>query len=98
MKKNIAVLTIALLFHSSLALAAPATYNTPEEASQALLEAAGSDNTAGLKKIFGSEFLSEISSGDKVADKMHVEQLAELLAQERQIVARGDGTKILEAG
>jgi hypothetical protein len=50
----------------------PKTFASPEEAAQAIFEAAKQEDAKGLSALFGPEGKDLISTGDKVADKRRV--------------------------
>ena len=61
------------------------TFATPEEAAQALIEAAGANNTAALLQIFGPGGRDIVESGDAAADKQGRADFAALAHQKMRI-------------
>jgi hypothetical protein len=49
--------------------AAERTFATPQEAAQALVDAAGQNDTAALLKLFGPQSTDIVQSGDPAEDK-----------------------------
>ena len=74
------------------------TFSSPSEAARALSLAASEENLSALTKIFGTEFLKEINTGDETAGKFRLHQLAERMNEEQNLVASSNGLTILEIG
>lgn len=61
------------------------TFATPEEAAQALIAAAKSNDTAAMLKLFGPEGKDIVQSGDAAADKAGREEFAQRAATKMKI-------------
>jgi hypothetical protein len=74
--------TTAMLLH-----AAPnqQTFSTPQEAAQALVDAAEHNDAAALLKLFGPDGKDIVESGDVAEDKTHRAEFARLAHQKLQI-------------
>ena len=66
------------------------TFKTPEDAAQALINAAAANDTAAMLQIFGPEGKDIVQSGDAAADKEHHEHFAALAHQKMQVEVDGD--------
>jgi hypothetical protein len=81
--------TITLVMAITLLPAAPRasqrTFATPQEAAQALVEAAGNNDTAALLKLFGPDGKYIVESGDPVADKTAREEFAQRAQTKMQL-------------
>jgi hypothetical protein len=78
---------IATIFAAGLALAQPAaqTFNTPQDAAQALVNAAQKNDTAAMLKIFGPAGKDIVESGDAAADKEGRAHFAELAGAKMEV-------------
>ncbi len=74
------------------------TFNSPQEAAQALIDAAGKNDTAALLKIFGPQGKAIVVSGDPAEDKAGREEFAKLAGQAMHIDQPYPGRAIIEAG
>ncbi len=61
------------------------TFATPQEAAQALVDAAGGNDTAALLRIFGPAGKDIVQSGDAAADKEGREKFAALARQKMEV-------------
>jgi hypothetical protein len=78
--------------------AAPqATYSTPEEAMQALMEAVKARDHAALQKIFGPDS-DKLGSGDAVEDKKDLEDFATAIQESVHVQKADDGKYTLLVG
>jgi hypothetical protein len=66
------------------------TFATPEDAAQALIDAAAANDTAAMLQIFGAAGKDIVQSGDAAADKEHHEHFAALAHQKMQVELDGD--------
>jgi hypothetical protein len=83
----------AVLFAAFLALpGAPAvqktekTFDSPKQAAEALVQAVGSDDTAAMLAIFGSDGQRIVASGDEVRDKNDRARFTELAGQKLEVL------------
>ena len=74
------------------------TFASPEAATEALVAAAKSDDTAALIAILGPDSKSIITSGDPVADEASRSRFAASYDAGHKLVASGDGEMTLETG
>src|SRR5260370_33282607 len=63
------------------------TFATPQEAAQALVDAAAANDAASLLRIFGPGGKDIVESGDAAEDKASREQVAAVARQEMQVEA-----------
>jgi hypothetical protein len=63
------------------------TFATPNEAAQALIDAAASNDPAAMLRIFGPDGKDIVQSGDTAADKESRERFAALAHQKRIRIA-----------
>ena len=70
-------LIVAVILLPAIPQASQRTFATPQEAAQALVEAAGNNDTAALLKLFGPDGKDIVESGDPVADKTGREEFAQ---------------------
>src|SRR5579863_8700903 len=66
---RILILAGILTVHLAAQQPAERTFATPQEAAQALVDAAGQDDTAALLKLFGPQSTDVVKSGDPAEDK-----------------------------
>jgi hypothetical protein len=66
------------------------TFATPQDAAQALIDAAAANDTAAMLEIFGPAGKDIVQSGDAAADKEHHEHFAALARQKMQVEVDGD--------
>lgn len=95
------VSSVTLLLAASVWAAdslSPREFKTPEEAAQALIDAAGSAGSAGVAAIFGSEGSEIVSSGDPVEDENDRQAFVDLAAQQLRIERIGDEQAIISLG
>ncbi|HZD30403.1 MAG TPA: DUF2950 domain-containing protein [Candidatus Angelobacter sp.] len=84
---------------SSAALAAPPkTYATPEEAVQALVNAARTESVETVAGVLGSQSLSMLRSGDPVADKADLLHFAEMYDQAHSMLSPKENSQTLVLG
>jgi Protein of unknown function (DUF2950) len=89
----------AALYQTSLSAEAnQKTFNSPEEAVKAFIEAAKANDTKALLAILGPAGKEIISSGDEVADKETRERLAQKYDQKNKLEWEGDKKVILDIG
>jgi hypothetical protein len=71
MKRSILILAVAALLTAQLSAqqAGERSFATPQEAAQALVDAAGQNDTAALMKLFGPQGADIVRSGDPAEDK-----------------------------
>ncbi len=74
------------------------TFLTPEDAAQALITAAKTDNVQQLLAIFGPEGKQLVFSGDEVEDKAALERFARAYDEKNQLVRANDNKTVLEVG
>jgi Protein of unknown function (DUF2950) len=74
-----------------------ATYSTPEEAMQALAQAAKAKDHETLEKIFGPDS-EKLESGDRVADNNDLENFASAIEESIQLQNAADGKYIVAVG
>ena len=86
---RIAVAIVALTAGTALvpafAQTGPKTFDSAEQAAQALIDAAGANNTAAMLQIFGSGGKDIVESGDAAADKEGRAHFAELAHQKMKV-------------
>jgi hypothetical protein len=93
------VLLVAGLCHALLAAEAKQkSFKSPEEAIQALVEAAKKGDTQGLMAIFGPASKDIIFSGDKVADKAGRGRFIAAYEEKNKLVNEGDKKVVLVVG
>lgn len=90
--------TVALFIGASIASAEPATFPTPEAATDAFVAALQAQDRAALLTIFGPESDDLIGSGDPDADAQAREQFLAEYGTFHQIVPAGDNRVELEIG
>jgi hypothetical protein len=90
--------TVALLLGASIAFAEPATYPTPEAATEAFVTALQARDRAALLAIFGPESEDIISSGDPDQDAEARDQFLAEYGTFHQIVPAGDNRVELQIG
>lgn len=66
------------------------TFATPQEAAQALVDAASANDTAAMLRIFGPAGKDIVESGDAAADKENREQFAKLAHEKMQVELDSD--------
>lgn len=75
-----------------------ATFDTPEDAVQALSDLADSGDRERAAEMFGQESLEAFPSGDAVADREDRRRVRELLEEKTAFEDREDGTKVILFG
>ena len=93
-------LSFSILF-GQLVDAAPKdrkTFASPEEAAQAIFEAAKQEDAKGLSALFGPEGKDLISTGDKVADKGERVRFVKDYEEKTQLVRETENRAILVVG
>ena len=93
-------LSFSILF-GQLVDAAPKdrkTFASPEEAAQAIFEAAKQEDEKGLSALFGPEGKDLISTGDKVADKGERVRFVKDYEEKTQLVRETENRAILVVG
>ena len=88
------VAAAAMLF----AAAGQRTFSSPQEAAQALIDAAGKNDTEALLKLFGPEGKTIVVSGDDAEDKNGREQFAHLASEGMHIDQPYPSRAIIEVG
>lgn len=74
------------------------TFATPEEAVQALVEAAKANDTGQILVILGSEARQLVFSGDEVEDKAMLERFARAYDEKNQVIKKSENKALLEVG
>ena len=90
-----------LILFGQLVDAAPKdrkTFASPEEAAQAIFEAAKQEDATGLSALFGPEGKDLISTGDKVADKAERTRFVKGYEEKNQLVREAENRAILVVG
>ena len=77
--------TAGIAWIPAAAQTAPKTFASPQEAAQALIEAAAANNTAAMLQIFGAAGKDIVESGDPAADKEARAQFAEWARQKMEL-------------
>jgi hypothetical protein len=85
-KKALLVLALVSTMSAQPATAPQKGFDTPQQAADALVKAAGADDVAGLQQLFGPEGKDLVSSGDPVQDKSHFAAFAELAKKKQAVV------------
>ncbi len=106
------ILAASLLFVAGLALVVatgistakpadvdvkPLTFNAPEEARQALVDAVKSRDTNRLNSIFGTQY-EKLLSGDPVQDKQELELFVAALDRSAELVKKDESRVVLTIG
>jgi hypothetical protein len=81
-----------------LAAAGQRTFGSPQEAAQALIDAAGKNDTEALLKLFGPEGRTIVVSGDAAEDKNGRADFARLAQEGMHIVQPHPARAIIEVG
>jgi hypothetical protein len=81
-----------------LPAAAERTFSTPQEAAQALIDAAGKNDTEALLKLFGPEGRPIVVSGDAAEDKNGRDEFARLAHESMHIAQPHASRAIIEVG
>ena len=76
----------------------PKTFASPEEAAQAIFEAAKQEDAKGLSALFGPEGKDLISTGDKVADKAERARFVKEYEGKHQLLQETENRAILVVG
>lgn len=97
-KSRLLASTLALLLGTSVALAGPATYPTPEAATEAFVAALQAQDRAALLVVFGPKAEDLISSGDPDSDAAAREEFLAGYTARHKIVAPGEGRADLQIG
>jgi hypothetical protein len=95
------VLIVCLMSTGSVAIAAGArqkSFLSPEEAVQALLDAAKNNNTQSLLQVLGPEAQSFINTGDAVSDRASRARFVQAYEEAHALVQSGDTKAILQIG
>lgn len=94
--------TSVILVAFGAAMAAPQpvqrTFASPQEAAQAVIEAAENNDTAAMLKIFGPEGRSIVISGDPASDKEGRAQFARMAKEKLEIRQNGPDRATIIAG
>jgi hypothetical protein len=69
---------------------APQKFDSPEQAADALVNAARAGSTDELKRLLGSDAKDVVSSGDEIADRQALERFVQWYDQKHQLVPAGD--------
>ncbi|HMN45525.1 MAG TPA: DUF2950 domain-containing protein [Povalibacter sp.] len=96
----------AMIVSMALAIAATACSRVPrqhdfatvDDAVQALIAAARTDDTAALLEIIGSDAASLVESGDPVQDRNGRERFVQAYEQSHRIEKLDDGSQVLDVG
>ncbi len=95
-------LSLAAALAAAAAMLLPAagqrTFSSPQEAAQALIDAAGKNDTEALLKLFGPEGRTIVVSGDAAEDKNGREEFAHLAHEGMHIDQPNPARAIIEAG
>jgi hypothetical protein len=83
---------------SSAKAASAKAFATPEEAFQALADAAKTDDAKSLATLLGPAGTGVVRSGDAVADKAAAERFAASYAEKHSVTKEGDAKAILVVG
>ncbi len=83
---GVVILTCALVLQAQTQSAAPKTFDTPQLAADALIQAAGNDDVPAMLAIFGPDGKDIVSTADPVQDKNRLMGFAER-AKEHNAVA-----------
>jgi len=78
--------------------AGPQSYDTPEAAVDALVNAARNNDPKALMEVLGDEASQLVSSGDDVADATARERFVDSYEQAHELVQAGDAKYLLEVG
>jgi Protein of unknown function (DUF2950) len=92
---------VAAMLGAGVAVAADSAqqhFSSPEEAAQALADAAKADDKAALQALFGADEKQLIDSGDPVADKLAADSFVERYAASHRIVKTSATHAELEVG
>lgn len=81
-----------------LAAGAQQRFATAEQAAEALLQAAESEDPAAFAPLFGADFARHVSSGDPQADRLGIQRLGTLMRQGYKLTPRGPRYIRLELG
>ena len=81
----IAALTAGIAWVPAFAQTGQKTFDSAQEAAQALIDAAGANNTAAMLQIFGPGGKDIVESGDAAADKEGRAHFAELARQKMKV-------------
>lgn len=97
-RMNVCASALALLVGASMALAEPATFPTPEAATEAFVSALQAQDRAALLGVFGPEAEDLISSGDSERDAEAREQFLADYGTFHHIVPAGENRVELQVG
>ena len=100
-RDSLVAMAIALAVMASPAPAAAAdqrTFATPEQAVEALIEAARAGKVDGLLKVLGPRSRKLLSSGDTVADEQSRSKFVEAYDEANEITGEGDKKVVLAVG
>jgi hypothetical protein len=75
-----------------------ATYSTPEQAAQALVDAIRADDSAQLKSVLGPSYDQVLFSGDSVADEQHEQKFVRLYDEKHTLIPGDNGAMTLTVG
>ncbi len=107
MKNNLQLPFIFLVFlitscstikPNTVNLATQQGFNSPEIAVQELAAAAKSLDQEGLTRIFGPNFVAEVSSGDPAQDKNSLNNFANKIAEKTDLLANNKQTFLMQIG
>jgi hypothetical protein len=99
--RSIVRMTLTAVLLAGLAAcrkAPPGTFETPEQAVEALNAALAQEGTEDLEVLFGPGSIEHLRSGDPVADKQDVEHVRALIAEKVTFEDFDDHTKIASFG
>jgi len=80
---------------SPVAKMASKTFDTPEAATQALIDAASKNDTAGLRAILGSSAKGILTSGDPKQDASERQEFAKIAAAKHHLVKSSMNTRVM---
>ncbi|HET9718426.1 MAG TPA: DUF2950 domain-containing protein [Pseudolabrys sp.] len=89
---------LALLLCAMSPVAAQQTFNSPDEAAAALVDAAKSGDRKAILDVLGPDGLEIISSGDEVADKTTRENFVAAYDRKHSIAKEGDDKAVMVIG
>ena len=95
----LAALGMAIAFMSMPALATdPKTFASPEEAAQALLDAAASDDLNAIWGVLGDEFKDELTNEDAAQERENRRRIVAAAKEVLQLRADDDKTRVMVIG
>jgi hypothetical protein len=93
-----AILVAVLRISSAQAEQTAAGFASPDEAVGALIAAVADNNTTELRRIFGPDSESLISSGDPIADQQRRQGFVTAYNEQHKLAAAGDNRMVLDVG